>query len=156
MSEQGWSQKATVWEYCKLSSDRAKYEYFLSRQLVIIKLLSVMSFRGYMAPEYLYQGEISTQSDIYSLGLMIIEITILEKNYTSDRDQSARKFIENVRQCWWLIGKSLYHPLNYGVGLHNPPNYEIVYITPWTFQNRSNYPLNQFWKIIINHRKIIK
>ena len=27
-------------------------------------------------------------------------------------------------------GKSLYHPLNYGVGLHNPPNYEIVYITP--------------------------
>jgi len=28
------------------------------------------------------------------------------------------------------LGKSLYHPLNYGVGLHNPPNYEIVYITP--------------------------
>jgi len=53
-------------------------------------------------------------------------------------------------------GKNLYHPLNYGVGLHNPPNYEIVYITPWTFQNRSNYPLNQFWKIIVNYRKIIK
>ena len=38
-------------------------------------------------------------------------------------------------------------------GIHNPPTYETVYITPWTFQNRSNYPLNQFWKIIVNHKK---
>jgi len=28
-----------------------------------------------------------------------------------------------------IQGKSLYHPLTYGGGLHNPPNYETVYIT---------------------------
>jgi hypothetical protein len=27
---------------------------------------------------------------------------------------------------------------------------------PWTFKNGSNYPLKHFWKIITNHRKIIK
>lgn len=55
---------------------------------------------GYMAPEFLYRGEISTMSDIYSLGLMIIEITTQEKNYSDDRDQSARYFINNVHQTW--------------------------------------------------------
>lgn len=58
-----------------------------------------MSFSPYMAPEYLYRGEISTQSDIYSLGLMIIEITVLEKNRPETRDLSARSYIEKVMQC---------------------------------------------------------
>ena len=47
-----------------------------------------------MAPEYLYRGEISAQSDIYSLGLLIIEITTGEQN---PREQpSARKFVDKV------------------------------------------------------------
>ena len=37
-----------------------------------------------------------------------------------------------------------------GGGLHNPPTYKTVYITPWTFQNRSNYPLKAVLK---NHSK---
>ena len=41
-------------------------------------------------------------------------------------------------------------------GLHNPPTYKTIYITPWTFQNRSNYPLKQFWNFIVNHRKNVK
>jgi hypothetical protein len=28
-----------------------------------------------------------------------------------------------------------------GGGLHNPPTYETIYITPWTLQNGSSYPL---------------
>jgi disease resistance protein RPM1 len=55
-----------------------------------------MSSSGYMAPEYLYRGEISAQSDIYSLGLMIIEITTREQNCPDDKQPSARKFIDNV------------------------------------------------------------
>ncbi|KAM0861982.1 hypothetical protein ACQ4PT_045543 [Festuca glaucescens] len=55
---------------------------------------------GYMAPEYLYRGEISAQSDIYSLGLIIIEITTREKN-RPDKDQpSARSFIDKVGKDW--------------------------------------------------------
>ena len=56
-----------------------------------------------------------------------------------------------------MFEKCLYQPPQpMGVGIHNPSTYETVYITSWTFQNRSNYPLNQFRIIIVNHRKIIK
>lgn len=56
-----------------------------------------MTCSGYMAPEYLYRGEISAQSDIYSLGLLIIEITTGEKNCPENNQPSARNFIDNVR-----------------------------------------------------------
>jgi disease resistance protein RPM1 len=56
----------------------------------------LMRSSGYMAPEYLYKGEISAQSDIYSLGLMIIEITTREKNCPEKDQPSARKFIDKV------------------------------------------------------------
>jgi disease resistance protein RPM1 len=55
-----------------------------------------------MAPEYLYKGEISTMSDIYSLGMIIIEITIREKNcaVSDSQDKAARKFVDNVTQLY--------------------------------------------------------
>jgi serine/threonine protein kinase len=59
-----------------------------------------MTFSGYMAPEYLYRGEISAQSDVYSLGLMIIEITTGEKNCPEDNQPSARQYIDKVRTSW--------------------------------------------------------
>jgi serine/threonine protein kinase len=61
---------------------------------------TVVGSYGYMAPEYLYRGEISAQSDIYSLGLVIIEITTGEQN---PRDQpSARNFVDKVCKEWTL------------------------------------------------------
>uniref|UniRef100_A0A453HHR8 Protein kinase domain-containing protein n=1 Tax=Aegilops tauschii subsp. strangulata TaxID=200361 RepID=A0A453HHR8_AEGTS len=63
-------------------------------------LLLLIIRSGYIAPEYLYRGEISTQSDIYSLGLLIIETTTGEKNQPNQNEPSARDFIENVRQNW--------------------------------------------------------
>ncbi|KAF7111807.1 hypothetical protein CFC21_111771 [Triticum aestivum] len=62
----------------------------------------VVGSYGYMAPEYLYRGEISAQSDIYSLGLLIIEITTREQNCPADNQPSARKFIEKVRKDWTM------------------------------------------------------
>lgn len=70
---------------------------------MLMKLLMLMLFSGYMAPEYLYRGEISTQSDIYSLGLLIIEITTGEKNCPNNQDGSGRNFIENVRLYYLII-----------------------------------------------------
>ncbi|XP_047087187.1 cysteine-rich receptor-like protein kinase 10 isoform X1 [Lolium rigidum] len=61
---------------------------------------TVVGSYGYMAPEYLYKGEISAQSDIYSLGLMIIEITTREKNCPEKDQPSARKFIDKVCKEW--------------------------------------------------------
>ena len=48
-----------------------------------------------MAPECLYRGEISTQSDIYSLGLLIIQISTGEKNIPNAEDKCGRKFIDS-------------------------------------------------------------
>ncbi|KAF7104984.1 hypothetical protein CFC21_105834 [Triticum aestivum] len=61
---------------------------------------TVVGSYGYMAPEYLYRGEISAQSDIYSLGLLIIEITTGEKNCPETNQPSARNFIDNVQKNW--------------------------------------------------------
>ena len=68
--------------------------------VMFIKLLLLTVCSGYIAPEYLYRGEISTQSDIYSLGLLIIETTTGEKNTPKQNEPSAREFIERVRQNW--------------------------------------------------------
>ncbi|KQJ88899.1 cysteine-rich receptor-like protein kinase 25 [Brachypodium distachyon] len=60
---------------------------------------NVVGSYGYIAPEYLYRGEISTKSDIYSLGLLIMETTTGQKNCPSN-EPSAVQFIRNVREKW--------------------------------------------------------
>uniref|UniRef100_M8BXY4 non-specific serine/threonine protein kinase n=1 Tax=Aegilops tauschii TaxID=37682 RepID=M8BXY4_AEGTA len=60
---------------------------------------NIVGSYGYIAPEYLYRGEISTMSDIYSLGLLIMETSTGEKNCPGN-EPSAVKFIKNVRDNW--------------------------------------------------------
>ncbi|KQJ88893.1 hypothetical protein BRADI_4g21970v3, partial [Brachypodium distachyon] len=60
---------------------------------------NVVGSYGYIAPEYLYRGEISNKSDIFSLGLLILETTTGEKNCPS-KEPSAEQFIKNVRKNW--------------------------------------------------------
>lgn len=55
---------------------------------------------GYKAPEFLVRGEISARSDIYSLGLIIMEITTRERNCPSINQQSARKYVDKVKNNW--------------------------------------------------------
>jgi len=61
---------------------------------------TVVGSYGYMAPEYLYRGEISAQTDIYSLGLMIIEIVTREKNTPDEKELSARTYIDKIQNAW--------------------------------------------------------
>jgi disease resistance protein RPM1 len=49
-----------------------------------------------MAPEYIRDGEITTKSDIYSLGVLILEIVTGKKNLS--RDVSGLQYINNVRR----------------------------------------------------------
>uniref|UniRef100_K3ZJF1 NB-ARC domain-containing protein n=1 Tax=Setaria italica TaxID=4555 RepID=K3ZJF1_SETIT len=44
--------------------------------------------------------EISTMTDIYSLGMLILEITTGEKNCPDAEDRSARRYVENVHKHW--------------------------------------------------------
>ncbi|KAJ1261682.1 hypothetical protein BS78_09G049100 [Paspalum vaginatum] len=53
---------------------------------------------GHMAPEYLESGMITTKSDIFSLGVLIVEIVTGEKCGGNGSDHSGRSFVENAQQ----------------------------------------------------------
>lgn len=55
---------------------------------------------GYMAPEYLNSTGKSDKIDIYSLGVMIIQITTGEENVQHQDDAASRKYIDNIRRKW--------------------------------------------------------
>uniref|UniRef100_A0A8R7R740 Protein kinase domain-containing protein n=1 Tax=Triticum urartu TaxID=4572 RepID=A0A8R7R740_TRIUA len=55
---------------------------------------------GYMAPEYLHKGEFSAQSDIYALGVLILETTTGKKN--GKKDPSGREYIYEVQLNWMI------------------------------------------------------
>ncbi|KAM0868241.1 hypothetical protein ACQ4PT_041451 [Festuca glaucescens] len=57
---------------------------------------------GYMAPEYINRGIITTKSDIFSLGVIIIEIITGQRNYPwpSSTGTSYHDFIELVLKNW--------------------------------------------------------
>lgn len=61
---------------------------------------NVLGSRGYMAPEYYYRGEVSTKSDIFSLGILIIEIVTGLKIDSNTEDISSNNLIDNVRKNW--------------------------------------------------------
>ncbi|CAL4994928.1 unnamed protein product [Urochloa decumbens] len=50
---------------------------------------------GYMAPEYIDNGLISFKSDIFSLGVIIIELLIGSRDYRQSSEASFEHFIEN-------------------------------------------------------------
>jgi serine/threonine protein kinase len=52
-----------------------------------------------MAPEYLQRGIITTKSDIFSLGVIIIEIMTGHKNYPFGTGTSCHEFVELVSGC---------------------------------------------------------
>ncbi|XP_034568489.1 disease resistance protein RGA5 isoform X2 [Setaria viridis] len=76
-------------------------------QEAILHTINAKENIGYMAPEC----EISTMSDIYSLGMLILEITTGEKNCPDAEDRSARRYVENVHQLWMANEIKCNYPL---------------------------------------------
>ncbi|KAG2640775.1 hypothetical protein PVAP13_2KG118348 [Panicum virgatum] len=63
---------------------------------------------GYMPPEYLLQGQISHQTDIYSLGVIMCEIITGEKMPFVWSSATSRKFTERACRRWMeIFDKSL-------------------------------------------------
>ena len=61
----------------------------------------VLKCRGYMSPEYINKGIVSTKSDIFSLGVIIIEIVTGRRDYPDDTGTPSEKFIEIVRKLYF-------------------------------------------------------
>jgi serine/threonine protein kinase len=64
-----------------------------------------------MAPEYLNRGIITKELDIFSLGVIIIQVVTGQKNYPYKEDESSsQKFIELVSKlCSTFILLTLLH-----------------------------------------------
>jgi serine/threonine protein kinase len=56
------------------------------------------SCSGYRPPEYINEGLISIKFDIFSLGVVIINIMTGPKGYFKVAEMSPQQFIERVRQ----------------------------------------------------------
>lgn len=50
-----------------------------------------------MAPEYINRGVISKKADIFSLGVIILEIITGNRNYPDDTEICPREFVDLVR-----------------------------------------------------------
>ena len=59
---------------------------------------SMLLCSGYMAPEYLHKGIITKKSDIFSLGVIVIEIITGRRDGPDSTGMSIPDFIENVRK----------------------------------------------------------
>lgn len=53
-----------------------------------------------MPPEYMIKGEISNKYDIFSLGVIIIEIITGPEGYSRYLESSPQEFIEQVRELF--------------------------------------------------------
>ncbi|KAJ8424934.1 hypothetical protein Cgig2_030890 [Carnegiea gigantea] len=55
---------------------------------------------GYMAPEYVMTGHFSTKSDIYSFGIIVLEIVSGQKNRLSGRPQLEETLLHRAWRLW--------------------------------------------------------
>ncbi|MED6134161.1 hypothetical protein PIB30_034689 [Stylosanthes scabra] len=65
------------------------------------KTLRIVGTYGYMAPEYAMYGKFSIKSDVFSFGVMILEIITGKKNrwFSNDKDEESN-LLENVWRHW--------------------------------------------------------
>ncbi|GJN38666.1 hypothetical protein PR202_gb27731 [Eleusine coracana subsp. coracana] len=68
---------------------------------------SLVGSQGYMAPEYIFEGIISPMADIYSLGVIIIQIITGHSFGPSGIETFSGDFVEPVRNCVSTIKISL-------------------------------------------------
>ncbi|CAL4986163.1 unnamed protein product [Urochloa decumbens] len=61
---------------------------------------TLMISRGYMAPEYLFEGIISREADIYSLGVIIIQMITGHRVNPYDNVSLCQDFVEHVVKNW--------------------------------------------------------
>ncbi|EMS58529.1 hypothetical protein CFC21_095095 [Triticum aestivum] len=73
---------------------------FDSTQTYMTESRDIKGTRGYMPPEYIDKQKISPKFDIYSLGVIIIQIMAGKEGYFNCPHTPPREFIKHVREKW--------------------------------------------------------
>ncbi|KAD3641953.1 hypothetical protein E3N88_31177 [Mikania micrantha] len=55
---------------------------------------------GYMAPEYALYGQFSVKSDVFSFGVLILEMLTGQKNQCFENEESSKYLLGFVWECW--------------------------------------------------------
>ncbi|KAJ4876679.1 Cysteine-rich receptor-like protein kinase 41 [Raphanus sativus] len=55
---------------------------------------------GYMAPEYAMNGQFSVKTDVFSFGVLVLEIITGKRNNWSPEEQRSIFLLSYVRKCW--------------------------------------------------------
>lgn len=84
--------------YCKQESHFLYwYRYiFMELQILIIYTINICMIRGYTAPEYAIGGHLSEKVDIYSFGIVILEIISGRKCSDVNVDSTTEYLLREV------------------------------------------------------------
>ncbi|KAL2931721.1 Cysteine-rich receptor-like protein kinase 10 [Bienertia sinuspersici] len=72
---------------------------------VLANTIRIVGTRGYMAPEYMLNGEYSDKSDVYSFGIIILELISGQKNRVLYQS-SQREDLPILAWMLWNVGRS--------------------------------------------------
>ncbi|KAI9105206.1 hypothetical protein K1719_022735 [Acacia pycnantha] len=64
------------------------------------KTRRIVGTYGYMSPEYAMGGQYSTKSDVFSFGILLLEIISGERNTNHDKGRSSLNLIGHVWEMW--------------------------------------------------------
>uniref|UniRef100_I1QED6 Protein kinase domain-containing protein n=1 Tax=Oryza glaberrima TaxID=4538 RepID=I1QED6_ORYGL len=64
------------------------------------KTATVVGTYGYMAPEYVLFGKVSPKIDIFSFGVLVLEIVTGRRNSSFDNTYNAVNLLTEVWNCW--------------------------------------------------------
>ena len=87
-------------------------KYYITKQVYIsIIIRALLNIRicvcsGYMAPEYAMQGKYSFKSDVFSFGVLVLEIV------SGQRNSCVQKEKKNVEELLTLVSKVYTRPLS--------------------------------------------
>ena len=59
-------------------------------------MLLIFSCNGYMAPEYAYHGHFSVKSDVFSFGVLVLEMICGQKNGYFHNKENGEDLLTNV------------------------------------------------------------
>lgn len=78
-------------------------EYNIHYKLLIGFVFDFMFCSGYMSLEYAMYGHLSDRADVYSFGIVILEIVSGRRNNTRPTDEEGLYLIHWVRICFFLV-----------------------------------------------------